>query len=170
MRVAEVMRRSIEVVHLHEPLTRVRERFDATGLDAMPIVDGDRIVGILGQADLEQALGSRIDVEAGAVRDLDAPEAAHCLETHSVEEARAVMDSAGLDWLIVLDGREELAGLVGRADLPSTGRRAAAPPPRPGADDAREDHAGLKVYAQQPRLQSAPGGPRRPRPGEPPAT
>ncbi len=119
MRVAEVMRRSIEVVHLHEPLTRVRERFDAAGLDAMPIVDGDRIVGILGQADLEQALGSRIDVEASAVRDLDAPEAAHCLETHSVEEARAVMDSAGLDWL--------RRGGAGAAGSERRGRGAARP-------------------------------------------
>ncbi len=169
MRVADIMRRSFEVAHLHEPLDRVLDRLAAEGTDAIPVVDGDRIVGLVTRDGVEHALTAAPEGAEVAVRDIVGSGAPHCLESSSVEEARATMRAAGVYSLAVLNDNEELVGIVHETALPGEEDAVAAPAAQmPGADDTEERHAGLKVYAERPRLQSSadepgrePGPPRR---------
>jgi tRNA nucleotidyltransferase (CCA-adding enzyme) len=158
MHVVDVMRRSFEVVHLHEPLARVDDRMMAEGSDALPVVDGDRVVGLVTRDAVARALAARAEDTDIAVRDIAARPPPHCLESDSVDEARAAMRTADTNCLVVLDANEELVGLVHEADLPRPGPAdVSAPTPLRGADDAKERHPGLKVYTGRPRLRSTDG-------------
>ncbi len=162
MRVADIMRRSFEVAHLHEPLDRVLDRLAVEGTDAIPVVDGDKVVGLVTRDAVEHALTEAPEGAEVAVRDIVGSGAPNCLESSSVEEARAAMRAAGVYCLAVLNDNEELVGLVHESDVPGEEDSVAAPAAQmPGADESEERHAGLKVYAERPRLQSGAGEPDR---------
>ena len=161
MRVADIMRRSFEVAHLHEPLDRVLDRLAVEGTDVIPVVDGDKVVGLVTRDAVEHALteAPREPRSRFATSSAPAPPTA---SRAAAWEARAAMRAAGVYCLAVLNDNEELVGLVHESDVPGEEDSVAAPAAQmPGADDAGERHAGLKVYAERPRLQSGAGEPDR---------
>lgn len=155
MIVKSLMRPAEQLAHLDDTLDEARERMRRQQLGALPVVDGDRLVGLLTHADLAAAERSSDRTET-ILRDIDLPATHHCFVQDDAEQALATMLAVGSDHLAVLDEDRELVGLIAKTDLsdhvhPSSAR------PRPqveGSEVEFEDNPGLRVYAERPKLKS----------------
>lgn len=148
------MVRTAEVAHLHETLAVAADRIMAAGVGALPVVDGDELLGMISDHDIARhEHDDHMDLDAVAVGDVVGPGVLPCFAEDSAVEAAAAMAAAGVDYLPVLDAGKGLIGIVARDDLPVP---EGSPPARLrdalGGEAAHEPHPGLKVYAQRPKL------------------
>lgn len=97
-------------------LAEARRRLRETGRDALPVMDGRHLVGIVTRAELERApdpLADRRQLgEAVRLR------VVYCFDDSDPAEAAATMRAAEVDHLAVLDGDVRFLGLLARRDLP----------------------------------------------------
>lgn len=135
MRVNDVMTENVFTVGRDTPLKVVAARMLEYGISGMPVVDGDRVLGVISETDIlfkERTTPDRRGLldwlahygEDPPVAKLDARTAGQAMTTpavtitwgRSVAEAATLMLDLGIDRLPVLhDGR--LVGIVTRADL-----------------------------------------------------
>lgn len=97
-------------------LAEARRRLRETGRDALPVMDGRHLVGIVTRAELERAPDPLADRrrlgEAVRLR------VVYCFDDSDPAEAAATMRAAEVDHLAVLDGEVRFLGLLARRDLP----------------------------------------------------
>jgi CBS domain-containing protein len=135
MRVDDVMTENVFTVTRETPLKVVAQRFLEYGISGMPVVDGDRVLGVISETDILFKERMRPDrkglvdwlahySEDPPLAKLDACTAGEAMTTpavtitwgRSVAEAATLMLDLGIDRLPVLhDGR--LVGILTRADL-----------------------------------------------------
>jgi CBS domain-containing protein len=135
MRVSDVMSERLFTATPDMPLRLVAERLLEYGISGMPVVDGDRVLGVISETDIlfkkrvAPERGGTVDwithyVEDPPQRKLDATTAGEAMTTpavtitshRSVADAAALMLELSIDRLpVVDDGR--LVGIVTRADL-----------------------------------------------------
>jgi len=135
MKVRDVMTEAVYTVTGDTPLKTVATRMLEYGISGMPVVEGDRLVGVVSETDIlfkERVAPDRkglVDwlvhyAEDPPVAKLDARTAAESMTTpavtvgpdRSVADAAALMLDLRIDRLPVVDG-DELIGIVTRADL-----------------------------------------------------
>lgn len=68
-KIGEIMSREVFAVRPDEPLDRVVALMEQHRVKRIPVVDGDRLVGILSRADLLRALAARLEGEVAAAGD-----------------------------------------------------------------------------------------------------
>jgi CBS domain-containing protein len=135
MRVDDVMTEDVFTVTRDTPLKVVAQRMLEYGISGMPVVDGDRVLGVISETDIlfkERTSPDRKGLldwlahygEDPPLAKLDARTAGQAMTTpavtitwgRSVAEAATLMLDLGIDRLpVVHDGR--LIGIVTRADL-----------------------------------------------------
>jgi CBS domain-containing protein len=109
----DIMQPTSEVVHLDQNLLDAGIRLRQKRLSALPVVDGDEIVGLLTrQAVYEKAASPDNDLANTAVRDHMTAEIAFCQADDSAEVARRLMEEGGHSRLLVIDGKGQLCGLI----------------------------------------------------------
>jgi CBS domain-containing protein len=114
----DVMLPTTEVVHLDQSLLEAGIRLRRYRLPALPVVDGDEIVGLLTAEALEkQAAAPDNDLAETAVRDHMSAEVAFCRTDESVAAARRLIEEGGHSHLLVTDGKGRLCGLIAAHDL-----------------------------------------------------
>jgi CBS domain-containing protein len=135
MKVRDVMTEAVYTVTGDTPLKTVATRMLEYGISGMPVVDGDRLVGVVSETDIlfkERVAPDRkglVDwivhyADDPPVAKLDARTAAESMTTpavtvgpeRSVSDAAALMLDLRIDRLPVVDGGEVI-GIVTRADL-----------------------------------------------------
>lgn len=113
----DVMLPTTEVVHLDQSLHDASIRLRRFRLPALPVVDGDDIVGLLtAEAVEEMAAVPENDLAETAVRDHMSAEIAFCRTDESVETARRLIQQGGHRLLLVIDGEGRLCGLIAAGD------------------------------------------------------
>lgn len=113
MLVRDLMQPISEVVHLDQNLLDAGIRLREEGLAALPVVDGDEIVGILTrEAIYEKAASPDNDLANTAVRDHMTAEIAVCQAEESAETARRLMEEGGHTRLLVVDREGRLCGII----------------------------------------------------------
>lgn len=148
--VREVMRPLDQGVHLHESVHVAAKRLRDLGLPAMPVIDGDKVVGIVDEGALQQALA---DPKNPAVRDCYRADAPHCLADSGLDEAKTELRVSEATALLVLDSSLHLEGLLLREDVADTKPAATPPPQFKPRNGEREEHPRLKVYDSKPKLE-----------------
>lgn len=109
----DLMQPISEVVHLDQNLLDAGIRLREEGLAALPVVDGDEIVGILTrEAIYEKAASPDNDLANTAVRDHMTAEIAVCQAEESAETARRLMEEGGHTRLLVVDREGQLCGII----------------------------------------------------------
>lgn len=97
-------------------LAEARRRLRETGRDALPVMDGRHLVGIVTRAELDRTPDPLADRrrlgEAVRLR------VVYCFDDSDPAEAAATMRAAEVDHLAVLDGDVRFLGLLARRDLP----------------------------------------------------
>jgi CBS domain-containing protein len=150
--VRHVMTRQVETAHLHESLDTALDRMIVRRVSALPVVDGDELVGLITAAAIRRHAAS---TDGARVSDVATLGAFHCDERDSAADAAKTMQKLNVQWLAVLDADHGLVGMVAAADVAPAS--ADAPHAQPieqtqGADEAKEEHPGLHVYSDRPRL------------------
>ena len=136
MRVENVMTSTVETVTPETPLKKVAEILARLGVSGLPVVDSDKVVGVVSEQDIllkERAenpsrtglLGLLLDDRAEIDAKLHARTAGEAMTAPAITigpdrpltEAAARMIDAHINRLPVVDDDEKLVGIVTRADL-----------------------------------------------------
>ncbi len=109
----DLMQPTTEVVHLDQNLLDAGIRLRQENLAALPVVDGDEIVGLLTrEAIYEKAASPDNDLANTAVRDHMTAEFAFCQADESAETARRLMHEGGHARMLVVAHRGQLCGII----------------------------------------------------------
>ncbi len=118
-RVEDVMVRTVEVAHVHESLAVAADRIALAGIGALPVVDGDELIGMISDHDIARhEYDDRMDLGAVAIGDVVDPGVSHCSAQQDGAEVAAAMAALRVEYLPVLDAEKKLIGVVARDDLP----------------------------------------------------
>jgi len=141
-RVRDVMREVPDVVHVDHPMDEVRTRMAAADAVALPVVDGDEIVG-----SIDPAAAGRTDLPQRAkARDAMRADVLYCCDDEPVATAAALMARTGAPAIWVVGRGGELLGQVLADDLDPGGR--AAPMGRESVRRHRHRSAGRTIAGQ----------------------
>jgi CBS domain-containing protein len=116
MQVKEVMNRKIDVIRPDTTLEEAAEKMQALKVGILPVCDGDRLVGMLSDKDVNlRAVGD--DPNRTHARDAMTADLVYCFEDQDVEEAAKLMEKKQLRRLVVLTREKRLAGILSFGDL-----------------------------------------------------
>lgn len=117
-RVEQVMLPTDEALHPDYPVAEAATRMRAAHLTAMPVVDGDEIVGFYTLTHLTQredqppTPASAEDARATRVADHMSAEIPFCYAHDDLATARQLLKEHHLSWLLVVNQDDEYVGLI----------------------------------------------------------
>ena len=118
MQVSEVLVSDIETAEPDTPIREVARRMRELAIGFMPIVEGDKLVGVITDRDIVlRGVSEAKDADRAFVRDVMSLEVVCCFQDESVEQARQLMTEHNLRRLPVIDRDHHLVGIVKLPDL-----------------------------------------------------
>ena len=118
VRVRDVMIRNVECAHLHEPIQIAAERMRERDVNALPVLDGDEMVGMITAKDIvHRAVSLGHDPREVKVHEVLTRNVVTCRQDHTLNEAAAIMEGAHVRYLPVLDDDVALVGMLSLEDL-----------------------------------------------------
>lgn len=137
LRVRDVMTRKVAGISPDGTLHEAAEKMRALDVGPLPVVDGNRVVGMLTDRDITvRASAGGLAPSRIKVRDVMTADVVYCYEDESVGEAARKMKGNNIQRLIVLSRDRRLVGLVSLGDLAVEGAAGEAAdalrgPPKP---------------------------------------
>jgi len=120
--VRDAMTPNVECAHRYEPLQTAAERMRVRNVRALPVLDGDRIVGMITADDIVQrAVSLGHDPRRILVHAILTNRVVTCRDDHTLNEAAVIMEGAHVRHLPVLDQEEALVGMLSLEDLARSG-------------------------------------------------
>jgi CBS domain-containing protein len=117
-KISEVMTRGVEVIRPAETLQRAAQRMDELNVGALPVCDGETLVGMITDRDITvRATAAGLDPNETPVSDVMTEQTRWCTEEQSVDEVMRQMSDVQIRRLPVLNGAHELVGIVSLGDL-----------------------------------------------------
>ena len=118
MKLKEIMTEDVEVVRPDDTLYDAANKMRTLDVGALPVCDGQRLVGMLTDRDLTvRAVADGRDPRTALVRDSMTPEMAWCFEDQTATEAERLMAERQIRRLPVLDRDKRLVGIISLGDL-----------------------------------------------------
>ncbi|MEN6336531.1 MAG: CBS domain-containing protein [Phycisphaerales bacterium] len=120
MKVRELVNKQIRPISASAMICEAAERMSVLGVDALPIVENQEIVGIVVARDIApETLADDTDPHVTPVRNAMRPGAACCSEDDDIDKAITTMETSQVRRLIVLDSRGKAVGVLSDEDLTS---------------------------------------------------
>ena len=117
-KISEVMTRGVEVIRPAETLQRAAQRMDELNVGALPVCDGQKLVGMITDRDITvRATAAGLDPNATSVFEVMTEQTRWCTEEQSVDEVMKQMADVQIRRLPVLDEQRHLVGIVSLGDL-----------------------------------------------------
>jgi len=117
-RVKDVMTHHVEVVRPDAPLKEAAAKMADLDVGAIPVCDGERLVGMLTDRDIAvRGVARGADPSSTPVRDVMTGSVRYVFDDEPVEQAMSTMRRSKIRRLPVLDARKRLAGIVALGDL-----------------------------------------------------
>jgi CBS domain-containing protein len=142
MKIAECMTSDVEIVAPDQPIQEAAQFMLRTDAGAMPVGEGDRLVGMVTDRDIAVravAAGRGPDTP---VRDVMTDEVIYCFEDDEVEEVALKMSDRQVRRMPVLSREDEsLVGIVSLADLSRSDHDQAASIALDGITDPGGEHS-----------------------------
>jgi len=118
MQVYEVMTPDAVVVGADMTLAEAAQRMKLLDVGPLPVVDGNRVVGMLTDRDITvRATSEGVDPKSVCVRDVMTAEVVACLESDDVAAAARMMQITQLRRLVVVDDDGRMVGIVSLSDI-----------------------------------------------------
>ncbi|MEJ1161619.1 CBS domain-containing protein [Prosthecomicrobium sp. N25] len=118
MRVSEVMTRDPVVIRPSETIRRAAQMMDEYNIGAIPVCDGQRLVGMVTDRDITiRATAAGRNPDETPVSEAMSGDLRTCWLDDDVEEAARVMSEVQIRRLPVIDGDRRLVGVVALGDL-----------------------------------------------------
>jgi CBS domain-containing protein len=111
MRIADVMTRDLPTVQPGSSVRDAAKEMRACGMRALPVVDGERLVGIITDWDLAAALADDGDPTTRQLGDFMSTDLVAAAPDATFAEAAELMADARVHHLLVRDG-DRLAGML----------------------------------------------------------
>jgi CBS domain-containing protein len=117
-KISEVMTRGVEVIRPAETLQRAAQRMDELNVGALPVCDGESLVGMITDRDITvRATAAGLDPNQTPVSDVMTEQTRWCTEEQSIDEVMRQMSDVQIRRLPVLNRAHELVGIVSLGDL-----------------------------------------------------
>jgi CBS domain-containing protein len=121
-RISELMTREVEVITPDESLQRAAQLMDDLNVGALPVCDGNRLVGMVTDRDITvRATAIGLDPNETEVSAVMTEETRWCRQDQSADEVLQLMGEAQIRRLPVLDDNERVVGIVSLGDLAASG-------------------------------------------------
>jgi CBS domain-containing protein len=118
MRVDEVMTEQVEVAETYMMLDEAAELMRASNVGALPVVEGDRLLGVITDRDIVvRAIAHGDDPSQTTVGETMTSNGVASCEEHPIERAMGLMSEHQVRRLPVVDGEQRLVGMVSLGDL-----------------------------------------------------
>ena len=117
MKIRDVMSRDLEVARPEDTLQAVAERMASADIGSLPVVDGERLVGMITDRDIAvRAVAKGLDGQT-PVGQVMSGKAICCDVDDDLSDVSDKMAEAQVRRLPVLDGGQKLVGIVALGDL-----------------------------------------------------
>ena len=118
MKVSEIMTRGAETVAPDASLRDAAQTMKRLDIGAIPVCDGDRLVGIVTDRDIVvRAVADGADTASTTVREAMTEGIVYCQEDTDVQTVADTMKQRQIRRLVVLDADKRLVGIVSLGDL-----------------------------------------------------
>ena len=118
-RIADIMTRDVRSIAPQETIRRAAEMMDELNVGALPVCDGERLVGMITDRDITvRAVAAGTAPEAGQVGDVMSAQVRWCFEDQPVDEVMEQMSDSQIRRVPVIDHySHNLIGIVSLGDL-----------------------------------------------------
>ncbi len=118
MKLRDIMTKNVDVISPETTLEQAARRMKELNVGVIPIVDGDRLKGILTDRDITvRAVALGRDPRNTLAQETMTPEVVSVFDDQSVEDAAQVMSDFQIRRLPVVDHNNHLVGIVSLGDL-----------------------------------------------------
>jgi CBS domain-containing protein len=115
---ADIMSTHVHTIQPQESLRRAAQCMQELDVGALPVCDGERLLGMLTDRDITvRGIADGLDPDQACVSDIMSPEVEYCTVDQSAEDAKRLMGSRQLRRLPVVDQDRRLVGIVSLGDL-----------------------------------------------------
>lgn len=133
MKVRDLMTQEIHVTSPEDSIGEAARRMAALQADALPVGEGDRLVGMITDRDIAMKVAAENrDPGTTKIREAMRPELEYCFEDEESQEVAFKVPGAALRGLPVLNRRKELVGVVSLSQQARHDGRGIAPTPLRG--------------------------------------
>jgi len=117
-RIADLMSTEVQTVQPQESLRRAAQYMQELDVGALPVCDGDRLLGMLTDRDITvRGVADDLDPDEACVSDIMSPDVQTLTEEQDGSEAKRLMGELQLRRLPVVDAQQRLVGIVSLGDL-----------------------------------------------------
>jgi CBS domain-containing protein len=118
MKIKDVMTRDVEVVGPKDTLQEAARKMKDLDVGAVPVCDGDRLVGMLTDRDITiRATAEGLDPSKTTAQETMTPEIYYCFENQNIEDAALLMMEKQIRRLPIIDDNKKLVGIVALGDV-----------------------------------------------------
>jgi CBS domain-containing protein len=127
MKVQDVMTADVSFARSDTPIVEIACRMREANIGSTPIVDNDRLIGIVTDRDIVvRIVAQGRPIETATARDAMSSGVLYCFEDEAVEDVLEKMGDQQIRRLPVVSRDKRLVGVVSLGDLSLTGKRKAA--------------------------------------------
>ncbi len=116
--IRDIMTRGVTVIQLDDTLQTAAQRMHDLNIGAMPVCDGDALVGMVTDRDIAvRGVATGMIPQESLVSDVMTGEVRWCSEGDSVEEVLEQMGDEQVRRLAVFDAERKIVGIVALGDM-----------------------------------------------------
>jgi CBS domain-containing protein len=123
MQVREIMTETVERVPPDTSLSAVAVKMEETDVGAIPVFEGDRLVGMVTDRDIVlRAVAPGKNPSETTAKEVMSEGVIYCFEDQDIREAAELMEKEKVRRLVVLNREKRLVGIVSLGDLAAQGK------------------------------------------------
>jgi predicted transcriptional regulator len=112
------MTRGVRTIAPHDTLVAAAQAMEELDIGALPVCDGDRLVGMLTDRDIViRAVAQSCAIEDTKVADVMTEDTVCCFEDQSIDEVQEQMSDSQIRRVPVVDREKHLVGMLSLGDL-----------------------------------------------------
>lgn len=116
--VSQAMTRGVRTIAPHDTLVAAAQAMEELDIGALPVCDGDRLVGMLTDRDIViRAVAQSCAIEDTKVADVMTEDTVCCFEDQSIDEVQEQMSDSQIRRVPVVDREKHLVGMLSLGDL-----------------------------------------------------
>lgn len=117
-KIADIMSTDVKTIQPQESLRRAAECMRDLDVGALPVCDGERLLGMVTDRDIAvRAIADGLDPEQACVSDIMSPGVDYCTAEQDSDEAKRLMGDRQIRRLPIVDADRRLVGIVSLGDL-----------------------------------------------------
>lgn len=118
MKVREIMSAYVQSISSSAMVSEAAERMRIFDIGAIPILENNKIIGILTDRDIViRAIAAELDPKMTVIKDVYTPNILNCFEEDEIETAARIMEDNQVRRLVVLGDDNTVVGMLSLGDL-----------------------------------------------------